>query len=170
LHLSGVSGIAVNPLFVFKTRFQTAALKDNPNIRYGQLMRDMTQNEGIRGFFKGGLVAQYKNTQMVIQMPLYDYLANHTYNPLIGNGANAFVSGCVAKLISCSVYYPLDNIRTNIRRYVEPKSIAQVVKDIYARPGGMLNFYRGIRLYWLSAVPTFGLIMYSYETIKEMMD
>jgi hypothetical protein len=66
------------------------------------------------------------------------------------------------------VYYPLDNIRTNIRRYEENKSIPKVIAEIYNRPGGILNFYRGVGLYWISAVPTFGLIMFSYEKIKSI--
>lgn len=169
---SSVSGFIVNPLFVFKTRFQTSALT-NINTNYVSLIKTMIKNEGIRGFYKGNLVAQFKNTQMVVQMPLYDYFTSREViqsltNSNTNNGAITFGMGCLAKLISSTIYYPLDNIRTNIRRYEQHKSISKIISEIYSRPGGIMNFYRGVGLYWISAVPTFGLIMYSYEKIKAL--
>lgn len=177
---SSIASMAVNPLFVFKTRFQTSVLKKNvdgslkhPKMSYSTLIKNMISQEGIRGFYKGNMVAQFKNTQMLIQMPLYDFLYNNEImNRLFSKSDipfldKSFVSGVLAKTVaSCVVYYPIDSIRTNLRDNVENKSISRIVKDIYSRPGGIFNFYRGVGIYWISAVPTFGIIMYGIEKLK----
>lgn len=177
---SSVASMIINPFFVFKTRFQTSVMKKNPNgtlkyphLTYKSLITDMANQEGIRGFYKGNLIAQFKNTQMMIQMPLYDFINNNeTMNTLFGKNNimfldKSFLSGVAAKTVaSCLIYYPIDSIRTNIRDNVENKSIAKIVKEIYQRPGGLLNFYRGVGIYWVSAVPTFGTIMYIYEKLS----
>lgn len=179
---SSVASMTINPFFVFKTRFQTSVMKKNmdgslknPNLTYKSLIVDMAKNEGIRGFYKGNLVAQFKNTQMMIQMPLYDYINNcKLMNSLFGKSDiifldKSFLSGVAAKTVaSCLIYYPVDSIRTNIRDNVENKSIPAIVRDIYKRPGGFLNFYRGVGIYWVSAVPTFGTIMYIYEKLQNL--
>lgn len=171
------ASVTVNPCFVFKTRFQTSVFKESngsskpKKITYWNMARDIAREEGIRGFYKGNLVAQFKNSQMMIQMPLHDYIYNHHLNPLESSSMvfmdRAFVSGTIAKTVaSCAVFYPVDVIRTNLRDQVENKSVIQIAKEIYARPGGLLNFYRGVGIYWLSAVPTFGMTMYVYENVS----
>ena len=179
---SSVASMTINPFFVFKTRFQTSVMKKNhdgslknPNLTYKTLIVDMARNEGIRGFYKGNLVAQFKNTQMMIQMPLYDYINNSSFmNSFFGKNDvifmdKSFLSGVAAKTVaSCAIYYPVDSIRTNIRDNVENKSITTIIRDIYKRPGGLLNFYRGVGIYWISAVPTFGTIMYVYEKLQNL--
>jgi Mitochondrial carrier protein len=177
---SSVASMAVNPLFVFKTRFQTSVLKKNvdgtlkhPKMSYSSLIKNMISQEGIRGFYKGNMVAQFKNTQMLIQMPLYDFLYNSDIMNQFFSKSDipfldkSFISGVLAKTVaSCVVYYPIDSIRTNLRDNVENKSISRIVKDIYSRPGGVINFYRGVGIYWISAVPTFGIIIYGIEKLK----
>lgn len=174
-----VSSMAVNPLFVFKTRFQTSVLKKNaygsvlhPRLSYATLISDIARKEGIRGFYKGNLVAQIKNTQMVLQMPLFDYFNSSPNNPLGKSNFvlldRSFVSGVLAKSIaSCLIYYPIDSIRTNIRDNIENKSILQITRQIYARPGGVLNFYRGVGIYWISSVPAFGVLMYFFDKFEK---
>jgi hypothetical protein len=175
-----VASMTVNPLFVYKTRFQTSVLKKNldgslkyPNMSYTSLVKDVWKYEGIRGLYKGNFVAQIKNTQMVPQMFLYDYFVNTSLNPLSDNNLmlldKAFVSGIAAKTGSSFMFYPIDVIRTNIRDNVENKSIFRIAKDISNRPGGLLNFYRGYSIYWFSAIPTFGLITYGYNKLQNYM-
>ena len=60
-------------------------------------------------------------------------------------------------------------MRTNLRSNVANKSIMQIVRDIYGRPGGIANFYRGVVIYWISAVPTFGVLMYMYENSEKLL-
>jgi hypothetical protein len=161
------ASVTVNPLFVFKPGPDGSPKK----VSYWGMAKDIARQEGVRGFYKGNLVAQFKNSQMMIQMPLHDYIYNHPLNPLGSSNIvffdRAFVSGTIAKTIaSCAVFYPVDVIRTNLRDQVENKSIMQIAKEIYRRPGGIFNFYRGVGIYWLSAVPTFGMTMYVYENVS----
>lgn len=175
------ASMSVNPFFVAKTRFQTSVLKKNPdgtlkhpNMKYNQLIKDIWRVEGARGLYKGNLVAQVKNTQLVPQMLLYEYIINAKWNPLNDSDLflidRAFISGVTAKTVaSCMVYYPVDVIRTNIRDNVKNKSIATIIKDIGSRPGGILNFYRGVGVYWISAVPTFGLLSYGMNKLQKLV-
>jgi hypothetical protein len=173
-----VASMTVNPLFVYKTRFQTSVLKKNPdgslkypNMTYKSLARDVWKYEGIRGLYKGNLVAQIKGTQMIPQMFVYDYFKSASWNPLKENHImildRAFMAGIAAKTISSFMFYPMDVVRTNIRDNVENKSILRVVKDVAGRPGGVLNFYRGYGIYWVSAIPMFGMFTYSYDKIQK---
>lgn len=175
-----VASMTVNPLFVLKTRFQTSVLKKNsngtlkyPNVRYPEMIKDLWKYEGVRGIYKGNFVAQIKNTQMVPQMLLYELLNEASWNPLQNNSLflidRSFLSGVAAKtLASCMIYYPVDVVRTNIRDKREKKvTILQVVREIKARRGGYLNFYRGVGIYWLSSVPTFGLITYGMNKLEK---
>lgn len=162
--------VFTNPLFTLKTRFQTSALSQQTHIRYHNMVRDIFQYEGIRGFYKGWLLALIKNTQIMLQLPLYNYINDHPANPLNDHHIplldKSFISGVTAKTIaSCGIYYPIDVIRTNIRNTVEKRSILQIILEIYKRPGGVTNFYRGVGIYWISAVPTFGFIMHFYKKL-----
>jgi hypothetical protein len=76
----------------------------------------MIKKEGIRGFYKGNLVAQFKNTQMVIQMPLFDYFTSNDVVKYITksdkgqtHGAITFGMGCLAKLISSTFWLRTDS-------------------------------------------------------------
>jgi solute carrier family 25 folate transporter 32 len=172
------ASMTVNPLFVLKTRFQTSVLKTNPdgilkyrNIRYSQMIKDIFRNEGFSAFYKGNFVAQIKNTQLVPQMLLYEFFNEWSLNPLSDSNLfitdRSFVSGVAAKTIaSCVVYYPVDVIRTNIRDKTTRVSIPTIIKEIYNRPGGLLNFYRGVGVYWISAIPTFGLITFGMNKLQ----
>lgn len=187
------ASMTVNPLFVVKTRFQTSVLKKkkdgslkHPNIRYAPTIKNIWKNEGKRGpdgikrsgiygFYKGNFVAQIKNTQLIPQMLLYEFFNDADWNPLQDNHFflfdKSFVSGVAAKTIaSCIIYYPVDVIRTNIRDSTEVVSIPRIIREIAGRPGGLLNFYRGVGIYWMSAVPTFGLIAYGMKKLQTRFD
>ena len=106
-------------------------------------------------------------------MLLVDYFMEAPWNPLQSSNFvladRAFVAGVAAKTIaSCVIYYPVDVIRTNIRDNVENKSISRMIREIMARPGGLLNFYRGVGIYWISAVPTFGLLTYGMNKLQKL--
>ena len=166
------ASVTVNPLFVVKTRFQTSVLMPGAgSLRYLEMIKNIFRNEGIGGFYKGNFVAQIKNTQLVPQMLLYEFIRDSSLNPLYDSNLflidRSFVSGVVAKTIaSCIVYYPVDVIRTNIRHKTVHVSIPEVIKEVYRRPGGFLNFYRGVSVYWVSAIPTFGLITFGMNKLQ----
>ena len=57
----------------------------------------------------------------------------------------------------------MDTLRTNVRTQQGHISYLQVIKNVYSRRGGVLNFYRGIGLYWMSQVPIFAITMGAFE-------
>jgi len=154
-----VATLTTNPLWVLRQRMQTELLKDKNNT-YRQLVRELYVESGINSFFRGAGITLVKNVQMALLLPMFDRLRKNQ----IWEGQSPFVaavlSGAFAKIVSSTIVYPLDVIRTNIR-YIEAPyvTVGSVTKQIYQRPGGMSNFFRGIGWYWIGSSLTFGIMM-----------
>jgi solute carrier family 25 folate transporter 32 len=152
-----IAGTLANPLWVIKTRFQTEILKtygsDNkiiPKVSYVQFTKNMYKNEGIASFWKGWGTTQLNNLKLGVQFPLYDFLKDKT--------ENIFFSSTFAKLLSSTVFYPLDLIRTNQRESTVKLYAVDCSKKIYKKDG-LRGFYRGVGLYNLTTGPNFVLMM-----------
>lgn len=169
-YLSGAAGIvASNPLWVLRTRFQTEILR-NQHFTYPSLVRKMMSEGGFRAFYRGTGVTLVKNTQIIVQFPLYEEL-KHIYDTKYSRkDASTFEktvaymgSGAVAKIASSSLTYPMDVMRTNLRLEPPSTSWLQMIQKIHSRKGGYLNFYRGLSLYLVSSAPVFAITMGCYE-------
>lgn len=130
---SSVASFVTNPLFVLKTRFQT-----NSNMKYYHLIDDIYKKEGINGFYKGFRSTLANNTKLWIQFPLYDKikmeLDNNRHN-IHNRHNNIVVASLLSKIISSSIYYPTDLIRTNQRNIKTNVSMFEVSKNIYKSNG-----------------------------------
>jgi solute carrier family 25 folate transporter 32 len=150
---STAASLFTNPLFVLKTRFQSMSHNHqltNQRLSYFNLTKNIYQNEGIGGFFKGFGSSVANNTKLWIQFPLYDEMNKRTNNVV--------VSSMVAKIASATIYYPTDLIRTNQRNLKESKSMLEVGKSIY-KANGIKGFYSGVLLYNLISIPAFVVMM-----------
>lgn len=159
-NIAGTIGvIATNPLWVLRTRLQAETViaeKDRKRIRYRDFFSKIIRNEGFASLYKGTPITLVKNLQMGIQMPLYEALKRE-YNPV--------VAGAAAKLVSSTIVYPMDTIRTNIRTHRGAITYRNVITEIYNRPGKLTNFYRGIGIYWMTQVPVFAITMGVFEKL-----
>jgi len=163
---SGVAAAVSNPLWVIRQRMQTEIIKKKRNT-YTSLVKELYRENGIKTFFRGLNVTLVKNVQMMLLMPLFDVWKQQAQNgesvwTQIGFGTTAAValSAASAKIISSTGVYPLDVLRTNIR-FVEAKNITykQVLSDvIMKRTGGVLNLFRGVGWYWVSAAGMFAIM------------
>jgi solute carrier family 25 folate transporter 32 len=159
-NIAGSAGaLFTNPLWVMRARMQTEVLRGD-RVRYTTFFQKTIREEGVTSLWKGGAVALFKNLQMGIQLPLYEYLRDE-------KSLNPFWSGIFSKMFSSTVMYPLDVIRTNLRAEVGYVSFKDITKKIYNRNGGFLNFYRGIPLYYFSQLPTFAVTMVVFEKLKK---
>ena len=170
-YMAGAAGIiASNPLWVMRTRFQTELLR-NESYTYPRLIKDMMRRDGPRSFYRGTGVTLVKNSQIVIQFPLYEELKlmyERSSKPFGNEGPLIHsMCGATAKVVSSTITFPMDVIRTNLR--LEPPSTSwnQMLKKILQRPGGYKNLCRGLSLYLCSAAPTFAITMTVYEIFKK---
>lgn len=159
-NVAGTIGVvATNPLWVLRTRLQAESIvADKEPIKYRNFFTRIIQKEGFLSLYKGTPITLVKNLQMGIQMPLYKLLKqDYEVNPLI--------AGALSKLVSSSIVYPMDTIRTNVRTHRGTITYYTVIKDIHKRRGGILNFYRGVGIYWITQVPIFAITMGVFEKL-----
>ena len=152
-----VGTIATNPLWVMRQRLQTNLLYQPDGNSYRNVIRSMYKEGGLKVFFRGTQLTLVKNIQMAFLIPLFEYFTSSSSSihlPLP-------IAAAASKIISSTGVYPLDVIRTNMRcqRSKANPSFVQTSKEIKLRPGGFLNFFRGIPLYWMSSASMFGIMM-----------
>lgn len=152
-----IGALITNPLWVLRARIQTEVLRGD-SIKYNTFFQNTIRNEGIASLWKGGGIALFKNLQMGIQLPLYEYLRDNGYNP--------FLSGVCGKMVASTVFYPLDVVRTNVRTHIGHITFKGIINKIYKRNGGVFNFYRGIQIYYISQLPVFGITMFVFENLR----
>lgn len=139
-----ISSSITNPLFVIKNNMQTLV---NPNMI--TTIKMLYKQNGIMTFYRGLPATWINNTKLAIQFPLSDYLQNDKkYNV----GISAFCS----KVLTTSIFYPLDLIRVN-QRNISGLTIKEAIKIIYYNKG-LLGFYRGVLIYNCVSTPGFVLM------------
>jgi hypothetical protein len=148
-----LGSIIANPLFVLKVRKQTELLR-NINVSYTELSKKIIKNEGILGFTKGVNATIFSNTKLILQFPMYDFFKDQT--------SNVIVSSLLSKVITSTIYYPMDLIRTIQRDAPEKISSYTLIKDLLKQG----KLYRGCGLYVMLTTPNFVLMMY----FKELFD
>ncbi len=146
-----ISSAMTNPLFVIKTRMQ---LHD---IGARAAIQQITNGPGYAGFYRGYSATLFNNLKLGIQFPLYEYG--------IWTGVSVTTAAFGAKLISSSIMYPMDLIRTQQRCADAKLSIIDVIKKIY-HTGGVGGFYRGIVVYNCVSIPQFIVMMNVLQYIR----
>ena len=157
---SGLASLLTNPLFVLKTRFQSIANHNQKSekVSYFNLTKNIYRNEGVGGFFKGFGSTLANNTKLCLQFPIFFEMNRRT--------DNIVVSSMVAKIISSTVYYPTDLIRTNQRNLKNNMNMFEVGKSIY-NANGIRGLYTGVFLYNMISVPSFVSMMLCRDYFKK---
>ncbi len=156
--ISGVIGSTIsNPLFVITTKMQTSLLhkqtnnKTNNRTSILSIVKEINHKEGIRGYMKGWNSTQMNVMKLGIQMPLND--------KLLKDGYGVIYASFIAKIISSSIFYPLDIIRTIQRDSKSSIKIKDIIEKIYMKMG-IKGFYRGLIIYNCVTCPNFVIMMY----------
>lgn len=149
---ASISSALANPIFVIKIKLQT-----NPLISITDVTKQLYKEEGIRAYFRGLTATLLNNSKLCVQFPMIDYFKD-VYD------MNPFMAALIVRTSMTSLFYPLDNIRTNQRNSIG-LSISSVVRQIYSNYG-IFGFYRGVLIYSLTSTPNFVLMV----TIKEFLE
>ena len=135
-------------------------LNSNTKINYFSIIKSTYYGEGFMAFFKGWTSTQLNNTKLCIQFPLYYYC--------LGETNNIMISSTIAKIVSSTIFYPFDLIRTYQRYDKKNITVIECSKIIY-KNNGIFGFYRGIILYNLLTAPNFVLMMIFQDFFKKMV-
>lgn len=156
-----IASLITNPLFVLKSRFQTAILDTKLSPTYYGVTTNIYKNEGIKSFFKGYPITSVDNLKLCGLLSMTEYLKDKYINDcesqLNKNLKMAGISG-FSKLSVSMVTYPSDYIRNLQRVSKVDKSIMEICGNIHVK-SGILGFYKGISLQMGIKVPNFVIMM-----------
>jgi len=149
------ASLFANPFHVLKTRYHTEKTKISPSI--SGLIRKIYQKEGFRSFYRGLGVTYFKNIELGIQLPIYEYIKSNT--PI-----TYALAAFIAKMTATTVTFPLDTIRTNRRRNSN-LSIFEIINKIKSERG-LFGFYKGYHIYLLRSLPSSVIAFMVYESLR----
>lgn len=170
---SNISATFTTPLWVIRQKYQI-----NENFNLNNIKR-IFNNKGILPFYAGLKTTYLINMSLIIQMPLYEFLKVKTtkFNYLnnINNNNNIqsikpsnfqiFLITTLSKTISALVFYPLDTIRTHIRKNND--SIYSTMLKLNKNP---INYYKGFQIYLFRSIPYHSATFVTYEFVKNKIN
>ncbi|KAI4837047.1 mitochondrial carrier protein [Plasmodium brasilianum] len=162
-------------------------LRNNNTLLYKKksifnIIREISINEGITGFFKGYVPTLLTGVPYVtLQMLFFDFYKNifqnyfpHTSNSLSSIAFCSSVSGSLSNLSSLIIVFPGDTVRKRMmnngidnKNYIY-KNTFHCIKNIYYLEG-LRNFYYGLFPSMLKSVPSGAIQFMSYEILKYMI-
>ncbi|KAJ2893940.1 mitochondrial thiamine pyrophosphate transporter, partial [Coemansia aciculifera] len=128
------------------------------------------RKEGMRGFFKGNLSAEYLYlTYGAVQFLTFDTIEGMLRRVgVLPKRARSFIGGALAGAVATSATYPLDLLRT---RFIAQEtsnrvhtSIVGALVQIRAEEG-LRGFYRGLWPACLQIMPYMGIVFTSYDVL-----
>ncbi|KAJ1835433.1 mitochondrial thiamine pyrophosphate transporter [Coemansia sp. RSA 2706] len=167
-----VSRALVSPFDVVKITLQLETAKSASRLRTGSVIACATRimhAEGVRGFFKGNLSAEY----LYLSYGAMQFLAFGTIEAALRRAqapkrVRSFVGGALAGALATSVTYPFDLLRTRfIAQELSSRvhsSLVEAVGHIY-REEGVRGFYRGLWPACLQIMPYMGIVFTSYDML-----
>lgn len=162
------------PLDLLRTRF---AAQGTEKVYEGILgsIRDISRNEGVRGFFRGCTAA---NGQIIPYMGLF-FSSYEMFHQALGGTTLPFsggdaIAGVLASVSSKTAVFPLDLVRKRLQvqgptrsRYIhtnipEYRGVVRSLIQINHREG-FRGLYRGLTVSLMKSAPASAITMYVYE-------
>lgn len=191
------SSIAVNPIWVVKTRLMVQTRKDPARSALDpstfkrtyyngtfDAFRKMYKEEGIKVFYSGLVPSLFGLLHVGIQFPVYEKLRVMVhYDPKTDTSSLSMLklifSSCMSKMIASSVTYPHEIVRTilQVQSSSNPKSsnkgkkegkMLDSIASIYHKEG-LRGFYAGYFVNLLRTVPASAVTLVSFEYIKTFL-
>ena len=151
-----IASFILNPVFVLRTR-----IHNSTSINYMALVREM-RREKIATFTKGYASTVIHNSQLYINIPLYEYLrANYTSDDDPWKIPKVALFSGFSKMVGGSLIYPVEVIRTRIRESLDPTNIKKVIFDPSFRP------FAGYIPYLLRSIPSAASAFVMYEFLRD---
>lgn len=177
--------IAMNPLWVVKTRFQAQATGKrvkSSSLKYGkvvQALRLVYRENGLRGLYSGTLAACAVAPGVMVQMPMYEYIkrggiGNSEEEPSAARiGVASAASSAVVSLIS----FPAEVVRLRLQAqgmkgetspsYTKYNGVVDAFRTILKQEGPRA-LYRGLSASLVRTVPNSAIALLTYETMLRM--
>ncbi|PVH14807.1 uncharacterized protein CXQ87_005083 [Candidozyma duobushaemuli] len=178
LTAGSASSIAVNPIWVVKTRLmlQTGSEK----VYYKSTLdafKTMYRNEGLRVFYSGLLPSLFGLIHVGIHFPVYEALKRALHvsdSSQISHGSyhklwRLIAASTISKVIASTVTYPHEILRTKMQMQREGDapsvSVRKWIKTIYKKEGAG-GFYAGYLTNLARTLPASAVTLVSFEYFK----
>jgi len=169
---------ATNPIWLVKTRLQLDQKKDN-SLRCRDCVRNIYQQNGIRGFYKGITASYFGMTETVIHFVIYEALKSRflAYNHQTSQGSYSsnerkmsdffycMLSGAISKTCATCIAYPHEVARTRLRQ--EGSKYRSFFQTLFlvAHEEGVHALYRGLATQFVRQIPNTAIVMFTYELV-----
>lgn len=172
------SSTATNPIWFVKTRLQLDQKKDN-SLRCRDCVRNIYQQNGLRGFYKGITASYFGMTETVIHFVIYEALKSRflAYNNQTKSGSYTnnerklsdffycMLSGAISKTCATCIAYPHEVARTRLRQEGQKyRSFFQTL-ILVAHEEGLQALYRGLATQFVRQIPNTAIVMFTYELV-----
>ena len=177
--------LATNPIWVLKTRFlstDATAAGSYQNLWSG--IKEISQKEGYRGFYRGLGVSLVGVSHGGVQFSVYEPLKQFwvRYYPRIVTGGlvegsvdekpsmqATLVISSLAKITAGVVTYPYQVVRSRLQTYDSEVRFGKGIKDVSKRvwhESGIRGFYRGVGMNTIRVLPATWVTFLVYENVR----
>ena len=177
IEASIMTTLVTQPIWVVKTRMllnMNKSISEYQNCR--KQVREITSQNGIKGFLKGLQLSLVLSFSGVVQMYVYEgakILYDKLDIPSSAFNEKHFVCGSLSKVFSVLLSYPITTMRTRLQ---QNQFIGNTGKEKYSGVGdlflrtmreeGIQGFYKGITANLMRGVGQKGIYFYFYEIAK----
>lgn len=175
------SSIAVNPIWVVKTRLMIQTGKADKGDQFGNkrtyykgtwdAFRTMYKEEGAGVFYSGLTPSLFGLVHVGIHFPVYEKLKHILdCNRAETSPYRLILASTISKMTASTITYPHEILRTRLQMQAVTTSTADatmslVVSSIYRRDG-LRGFYAGYGINLLRTLPASAVTLVSFEYFK----
>ncbi|GEQ66565.1 hypothetical protein JCM33374_g228 [Metschnikowia sp. JCM 33374] len=170
------SSVITNPLWLLKTRILSTSSQQKYSYRsFTHGVKQIVQNEGVLTLWKGTLPSLFSVFQASLQFTFYDHTKDYFIRTSGSPDLSApqfIIASVVSKIISMSLLYPTQVIRSRIQSYNfdnENRSLINVTRQIWSSEKSFKGFYRGLSANIVRVLPSTCITFLTYETTKKYL-
>lgn len=143
------------------------------------MCRRIYRHEGLGGMYRGNLATVLKiGPSVAVSLTVFDVFRDyldkrkvlgHWFN-ISGSAldrTNHFVAGAASGVISLTLTYPLDFIRTRLS--MEGPGSSRTIRDAIRDVGGPRNLFRGLGLATIEVIPQSGLRFFFLSVTRDLL-
>ena len=178
-----IADVICNPLFLVRTRLQTAALHQNPHphpnlphhtnqqpLGMISTFRQLYQQGGISIFWRGISASLFGLSHVAVQFPVYEWIKEY-FQTQSHNGPHKrqdctsleiLLASGASKMCASLLTYPHEVLRSKMMDSRTSTTLIQTIQTIW-KLEGLRGFYSGIQISLLRVVPNCCITFLSYE-------